>query len=69
MRWIALLLLAACAPRPEVGPLPPAAAAPPVLLPQAEIDTRIGRNLTGTATEGGLDARAAALRARAAALR
>lgn len=69
MKWIALLLLAACAPRPDVGPLPPAAAAPPVLLPQAEINARIGKNLTGPSTEGSLDARAAALRARAAALR
>ncbi|MDB6455155.1 hypothetical protein [Falsirhodobacter sp. 20TX0035] len=69
MRWIALLLLAACAPRPDVGPLPPGATAPPVLLPQAEIDARIGRNLTGPSTEDDLDARAAALRARAAALR
>lgn len=70
MRALVLLLaLAACAARPEVGPLRADDGPAPVLLPQAEIDARLGTDLSGPATQEGLEARADALRARAAALR
>ncbi|WP_128254486.1 hypothetical protein [Falsirhodobacter deserti] len=69
MKAIALLLLlAACGPRPDI-PAPTDEGPAPVLLPQEKIDARIGKNLTGPETASDLDARAAALRARAAQLR
>lgn len=63
------LALTACGPRPDIGPLPADTGPAPTLLPQAQIDARIGANLTGVETQAALDARGAALRARAAALR
>lgn len=70
MKWaVILVLLAACAPRPDVGPLLIDTATVPALLPQDQIDARIGDNLTGPSTQTALQARAAALKARAAGLR
>ncbi|MCJ8138947.1 hypothetical protein [Falsirhodobacter halotolerans] len=66
---ILALALAACGPRPDIGPLPADDGPAPTLLPQAQIDARIGDNLTDVQTQTDLDARGAALRARAAALR
>lgn len=68
-RWAALLVLAACGPAPDLGPVPKSDGPAPVLLPQAEIEARMGRAATGPETADALDARGAALRARAAALR
>ncbi|QUS34871.1 hypothetical protein [Falsirhodobacter algicola] len=69
MRVLVFLLLAGCAPRPDIGPLPVDDAPAPVLLPQEEIAARIAATPAGPAVEDDLNARAAALRARAGNLR
>jgi len=63
-----LMLLAACDPRPDIPPASDTGPAPS-LLPQEQIDARIGGNLTDPSTQTALQARAAALKARAAGLR
>lgn len=63
-----LVLLAACDARPDI-PLAPDTGPAPTLLPQEQIDARIGANLTDPSTQTALQARAAALKARAAGLR
>ncbi|MDH2325484.1 hypothetical protein QCN27_01245 [Cereibacter sp. SYSU M97828] len=69
MKRIALiLLLAGCDAPPDIGPVD-GSGPDPVLLPLDHLNAQAGSAISGPETAQTLDARAAALRARAAALR
>ncbi|WP_136683844.1 hypothetical protein [Falsirhodobacter xinxiangensis] len=67
-RLALILLLAGCDAPPDIGAVD-SSGPDPVLLPLDQLNARAGGDLSGPQTASDLDARAAALRARAAALR
>lgn len=67
-RLFLILLLAGCDAPPDIGPVD-GSGPDPVLLPLNQLNVRAGSAISGPDTAQNLDARAAALRARAAALR